>query len=246
MRRFYDLLVSAELLAAGTLEHLRELGFSGVGASLSIQSFLTSPVSALRLFEKLKDLGKSEGMDVVSRLTVDCPISESLAKRFLRKWRRRVELISVHTSNRQLTALASRDTRVDILTLVPGARLLRGDLMYVEEHGKRVEFLLAPLQEGDERTRARVLAYYIDMLSKLSRSGTPRVALLLSSGSSRVEQFRDPRSMAALFHALGVSYEHALDAVSRNASELVDNCRGKLSGEIPVRGVRIVRKGEEG
>ncbi|MEM0042779.1 MAG: RNase P subunit p30 family protein [Thermofilaceae archaeon] len=246
MRKFYDLLVSADLLTPETLSYMRELGFSGVGASISAQLFLKSPEAAMKMFEQLRERGREEGLDVVTRLSIDVPMKESLAKKILRRWRTRVELITVHAMNRQLTAFACRDTRVDILTLVPGARLLKGDLMYMKEYGKRVELLLAPLQEGDVRVRASTLSYYLAVLGKLTRGRRPDISLLFSSGATEVRSLRDARSMAALLHTMGVPYEYALDALSKNALDLVTENREKLAGIIPVRGVKIIGKESTG
>ncbi|MEM2474656.1 MAG: RNase P subunit p30 family protein, partial [Thermofilaceae archaeon] len=179
---------------------MRELGFSGVGASISAQLFLESPEAAMKMFEQLRERGREEGLDVVTRLSIDVPMKEGLAKKILRRWRTRVELITVHAMNRQLTAFACRDTRVDVLTLVPGARLLKGDLMYMKEYGKRVELLLAPLQEGDVRVRASTLSYYLAVLGKLAKGRRPDILLLFSSGATEVRSLRDARSMAALLH----------------------------------------------
>lgn len=245
MRKFYDLLISIDVLTPGTLKYVRELGFAGVGASISVQRFLASPETALKTFEQLEERGREEGLDVVTRLSIDTPISESLVKKILRKWRARIELITAHAINRQLTALACRDTRVDIVTLVPGARLLKGDLMYLREYGKRVELLLAPLQEGDERIRARIIAYYVAVLRKLSKGQTYGNSLLLSSGATEVRMLRDARSMAALLYTLGVPYEHALDALSRNVVDLIVECREKLTGVILTRGVKILTREEK-
>lgn len=245
MRKFYDLLVSIDLLRTPeALRRIRELGFAGVGASVSAQRFLSSPEAALKLFEELRLRSKEEGLDLVTRLSIDTSMREGLAKRILRRWRLRVELITVHAVSRQLTAFACRDTRVDILTLTPGSRLLKGDLMYIREYGKRVELLLAPLQEGDEQARAKAIAYYTAILRKLAKGKNSDVALLFSSGATDVERLRDARSMAALLYALGLPYERALDALSKNAIELVTECREKLAGTIPVRGVKVIRWGE--
>lgn len=239
MRMFYDLSISVNILTEEVLKILKELGYSGVGASISLQNFASSPRSMLKILEETKKMGEKVGLDVVSRLSIDISFKEMAVKRFLRKWRRKFELITVNAVNRQLTAFASRDTRIDILTLTPGARLLRGDLAYIKEYGKRVEFLLTPLQEGGTRERARVIAYYADVIGKVA-SAKLSLSIIISSGATRVEQFRDPRSIASLFYALGLSYEQALDAVSRNAMELVKENREKLKGLIPARGVKIV------
>ncbi len=239
-RRFYDLLVSADILTRDALERVRDLGFAGVGASISAHSLAASPERVLELVEGVRRAGEEVGLDVVARLTVSTPMGEGALKRLLRKWRRRFEVISVHAVNRQVTAFASRDTRVDVVTLLPGSRLLRGDLDYMRDFGKRVELLLAPLQSGSCDERASALAYALESIEMLKKAG---VTLVFSSGAVSIDQLRDPRSMAALLSTLGLSPEQALDALSRNAAELVAEAREKLRGVVPVRGVRVITRG---
>lgn len=245
MRRFFDLLIPVELLTPQTLRTVRELNFAGVGASLSAKYLLSNPAGALENLGIAKKAGSAEGLDVVSRITVDEVVSESALKALLRKFRRRVEVFSVHALDRKLTALACRDARVDVVTLTPGSRLLKGDLAYIYEYGKRVELLMAPVQVGSPLSRARALAYYSRVVELLQRKGLIDF-LIFSSGAASSKALRDPRSMASLLSVVGLTYEAALNAVSTNAARLVAECRDKLAGIIPVRGVRIVGKDGSG
>jgi RNase P/RNase MRP subunit p30 len=242
MRAFIDLLVSAEVLTRESLRLLRELGFSGVGASVSVKRLISDPAASLEALRNLKAEGEAEGIDVISRITVDEPMGEGSLKKILRKFRRRVEVVSVHALDRKLTAFACRDARVDVITLLPGSRLLRGDLAYIREYGKAVEVLVAPLQAEDPLASAKALAYYSGVMELLGRKKMVH-ALILSSGATSPSALRDPRSMASLLSLMGLSYDAALDAVSANAARLVAECRDKLTGAVPVRGVRILRVG---
>ncbi len=245
MRRFIDLLVSIEALTRENLRLLRELGFSGVGASISVGRLLSNPAAALEALKSVKAAGEAEGVDVVSRITVDESMSEGALKAVLRKFRRCVEVVSAYALDRKLTAFACRDARVDVITLLPGSRLLRGDLAYVREYGKAVEILVVPLQAEDPLSCAKALAYYSDVVKLLERKKLLK-ALILSSGASGPDAFRDPRSMASLLSLMGLKYDAALDALSANVARLVTECRDKLAGVVPVRGVRIVGVGANG
>lgn len=242
-KRYYDLLVSLDLPLREGFGVFKSMGFFGVGVSASVGALRSAPSRALEVFRRLKEVGESEGVDVVTRVTVDEPLREEEVKRLLRKWRKGVEVMSVHALSRELTALACRDARVDIVTLVPGAKLMRGDLAYVKEYGKRLELTLKPLQNPDPLARARALAYYKDLL-KLTVRKELEGFLVFSSSATTLDGVRDPRSMATLLHTLGLPSEASLDALSRNATSLVAACRDKLRGVIPVRGVRVVRGGE--
>jgi len=146
--------------------------------------------------------------------------------------------------DRRLTAFACRDARVDVITLLPSSRLLKGDLAYIQEYGKAVEMLATPLQAEDPLSSARALAYYSGVVKLLERKKMVQ-ALIFSSGAADPSALRDPRSMASLLSLMGLRYEDALDAVSVNVARLVAECRDKLAGVVPVRGVRIVGVGAD-
>ena len=243
-RRFYDLLIALEALAGGALSRARELGFSGVGAAVRVSRLLHSPHRVLELLSDVRKLGEEEGVDVVTRLVIDTPLREGQVKALLRRWRRRFEVISAYSVGRRLTAFACRDSRIDVVTLIPGAELMRGDLMYVRTLEKRVELLLAPLHDEELRRRAEVMAEYARFVELLKRKGLAGY-VVFSSGASSSRTLRDPRSMAALLHVLGLNHEEALDAVSTNPLSLVRENRDKLAGIVPVRGVRVLGKDEE-
>ena len=245
MRRFFDLLIPIEVLSPQTLQTIRELNFSGVGASLGVRLLSTNLVGSLEILKKVKSVGEAEGLDVVTRIMVDEVLSEGALKALLRKFRKMVEVFSVHALDRRLTALACRDSRVDVVTLLPGSRLFKGDLVYISEYGKGVELLMAPVQVGSLLSRAKALAYYSKTVELLQRKGLTG-SLIFSSGAASSKMLRDPRSMASLLSLMGLTYGAALDTVSKNVVRLVAECRDRLSGVVPVRGVRIVERGGDG
>lgn len=243
-RRFYDLLVSLEALASGALSRARELGFSGVGAAVTASQLLRAPRRPMKLVAEMKRRGEEEGIDVVTRLVVSTPLREGQVKALLRRWRRKFEIVSIHAVERRLTAFACRDSRVDIVTLLPCAELVRGDIMYLRAFNKRVELLLAPLHEREIESRAEAMANYVELIELLKRKGLTSHAIF-SSGAHSVDTLRDPRSMAALLHVMGFKYKEALDAISLNPESLVRENRDKLSGIVPIRGVRVLGRCRE-
>jgi len=243
-RQFYDLLVALEALAGGALSRARELGFRGVGAAVAVSQLMHAPQRFLDLMVEVRKRGEEEGVDVVTRLVIDVALREGRVKALLRRWRRKFEVISAHSVDRRLTAFACRDSRIDVVTMVPGTELMRGDFMYIRTLEKRIELLLAPLHEGGLRRRAEVLAEYAALVDLLKRKGLTN-RLIFSSGANNLHTLRDPRSMAALLHVLGLGYEEALNALSINPASLVKENRDKLAGVVPVRGVRVLGEDEE-
>ena len=238
-RGFYDLYVSASCLSIDTLTMLRKEGFKGVGAVVSIEDISSAPDRCLATLDRAEEEGVSAGVDIVRRLAIDRQLRSSQVKKILRKWRRSFEVISVHALTRELTAFACRDGRVDVVTLIPGSRMLKGDLYYISEYGKAIELLLVFLQEGKPRNRASAIGFYRRTLLTLERKSMLK-HLVFSSGAYSPSNIRDPRSMASLLHMMGIPYEDALATLSVNPASLVKKCRDKLSGRIPVRGVEVV------
>ncbi|MCS7105196.1 MAG: RNase P subunit p30 family protein [Thermofilaceae archaeon] len=242
-RCFYDLMVFIHVLSSqNAFRQIRKLGFSGVGAAVSAKNLIEQPSEILKRLNELRDSGKLEDVDVVTRLAIDTHVETGFLKRLLQKWRRRVEIISVHALSRELTALACRDTRIDIVTLVPGARVFKGDIWYMKEYGKRLELLLNPLQEADIVSRSKALAYYSTIINLVDKKSELQQSLIFSSGAMNICQLRDPRALVSLLKFLGLSTNASLDTVSTNVLKLVSECRDKLSGIVPVRGVRIISR----
>ena len=241
-RRFYDLLVSFKLVEErGELVLLRaeQLGFRGIGVGISIERFLENSGRYFSTIKAFRRYAEQRDLDVISRLVVDKPVSVSMLKGLLKKWRRRFELISVHATERSLTAFASRDSRIDLLTLTPKTRIMRGDVDYVKSLEKKLELLLSPLQRGSLSSRAFVVASYRALLSLIRKKNLVN-NLIVSSGAGRIEEMRDPRSIASLMQVLGLEYREALNALSSNPLNLVRENREKLKGVIAARGVRIL------
>lgn len=241
-RRFYDLFVSINCITDEVLNYLKELGYSGIGAAISVGQLLSSPDHSMKLVESLRQRGLELGLDVVSRLAIDKPFDENFIKKILRKYRRKFEIISIQSSRRGVVAFACRDTRVDILTLSLGTKIFRGDIDYVKMYDKRVELTLRLLQQADIYGKAKVLAYYQGMLGELCKKNM-LTALLFSSGARDRGDLRDPRMMASMLHVLGLSYDEALNVISTYPAKLVSENRDKLRGLVPVRGVRILEDG---
>ncbi|MEM1508999.1 MAG: RNase P subunit p30 family protein [Thermofilaceae archaeon] len=238
-RKFYDLFVSADCITDGVLDCLKGLGFSGVGAVVSIGRLMSSPGHSMELIESLRRRGLELDMDIASRLTIDKPFDEDLIKKILRKYRKKFEIISIQPLRRGITAFACRDTRIDILTLSLGTKIFRGDIDYIRMYDKRVEITLRLLQQADIHGKAKVLAYYQDILRKLCRKKMSTI-LLFSSGAQDRRELRDPRMMASILHTLGLSYDEALNIISTYPARLVNENRDKLRGLVPARGVKIL------
>jgi len=247
-RRYYDLFVDYGVAAAcpeKLISHAKDLGLHGLGIAINCGALESDLPGYRDLIKTIDSAASMIGVDVVTRLHVGKGVTVGLAKKVLKQYRRYFEVISIENLDRSLTAFACRDSRVDILTVRPPVKIYRGDLDNLASTGGSIEILLCQLQAGTPQARAEALHYYAELLQRLSRRKLVD-RLILSSGALEMGMMRDPRDMAALLSVIGLGKESALNAVSSTPSGLVERNRLKLKGLIPLRGVRIIDKGENG
>jgi RNase P/RNase MRP subunit p30 len=191
----------------------------------------------------IKTFAQANGIDFVARADFKPRNQEDLT-RFLRKFRRKFEVICILCDSKEISRQAAKDHRVDILNF--------SSLDYKKRFFDRAEAELAsntevtleidakPLLtlEGPPRTR---------LLSTLRREAAIakefQVPLLISSGVSEELLMRKPHDMAALGFLFGLQEETCLDAVSSNPAAIVIRNRGKLNSKFVAPGVTLLKEG---
>ena len=162
------------------------------------------------------------------------------ALRYIRKYRRMADLLSIIGYNRSLLSLGSRDRRVDIITLIPGIspKIFRGDLKYVLSLNKFYEFQLQNiLVKNDPIKTAKMIAFTKFLIKPIVKKN---VNLLFSTGFSSAYTPRDPRnivSFAKIFFDLPEDYI-VLNMSEKILNKIIYN-RLKIKGKIPLEGVII-------
>jgi len=192
----------------------------------------------------LKAMCTQAGLDFVLRADFKPRTQEDLM-RFLRKFRRKFEIICIVCDSKEVARQAAKDRRVDLLNFP--------SLDYHKRFFDRAEAELASCS---------LAALEVDVKSLLVLEGPPRVRLLsslrrevaialefhvpvvVSSGVGEENLLRMPRDLASLGYLFGLDEAQALDAVSANAAGIVLRNREKLSSRFIAPGISVVKEGK--
>jgi RNase P/RNase MRP subunit p30 len=184
-------------------------------------------------------------VDFASRVDLRPRTPEELIG-FLRKLRRRFEIVSVMCESKGVARQAAKDRRVDLLNF-PQPDFRRG--FFDGAEAELASNCLASLEidvkplltlEGPARIR---------LLSSLRREVTTarefHVPIVISSGVSDEMLMRKPRELAALASLFDLYGACALEAVSKNPATIVKRNREKLGPKFVAPGIRIIRRGKD-
>lgn len=192
----------------------------------------------------LKATCTQAGLDFVLRADFKPQTQEDLM-RFLRKFRRKFEIICIVCDTKEVARQAAKDRRVDLLNFP--------SLDYHKRFFDRAEAELASCS---------LAALEVDVKSLLVLEGPPRVRLLsslrrevaialefhvpvvVSSGVGEAPLLRMPRDLASLAYLFGLDEAQALDAVSANPAGIVLRNREKLSSRFVAPGITVVKEGK--
>ncbi len=193
---------------------------------------------------QLKAACSEAGLDFVSRADFH-PRSENDLTHFLRKFRRRFEVICISCDSKEVARQAAKDRRVDLLSFP--------SFDYHKRFFDRAEAELAS---------NCLAALEVDVKPLLILEGPPRVRLLMSlrrevatalefhvpivvsSGICEERLMRAPRDMASLAYLFGLEEAQALDATSTCPAAMVARNREKLSSRFVAPGITIVKEGK--
>jgi RNase P/RNase MRP subunit p30 len=192
----------------------------------------------------LKAVCGQVGLDFVVRADFK-PRNQEDLMRFLRKFRRKAEVICIVCDEKEIARSAAKDHRVDLINFP--------SLDYHKRFFDRAEAELAFCSQT---------ALEVDVKSLLVLEGPPRVRLLsslrreialakefhvpivLSSGVSEERLIRMPRDLASIAYLLGLRESEALDAVSTNPARIVTTNREKLSQTFVAPGITVLKEGK--
>jgi RNase P/RNase MRP subunit p30 len=192
----------------------------------------------------LKEMCTKTGLDFVLRADFKPRTQEDLM-RFLRKFRRRFEVICIICDSKEIARQAAKDRRVDLINFP--------SLDYHKRFFDRAEAELACCS---------LTALEVDVKSLLVMEGPARVRLLsclrrevsialefhvpvvVSSGVDVENLLRMPRDLASLAYLFGLDEAQALDAISTNPYAIVLRNREKLSSRFIAPGISIVKEGK--
>lgn len=192
---------------------------------------------------KLKAACNVAGLDFVSRVDFN-PRTQDELTYFLRKYRRRFEVICITCDNKEVARQAGKDRRVDLLNFP--------NLDYRKRFFDRAEAELAcnssaalevdvkPLLVLEGPPRVRWLS---SLRREVAIAKEFKVPVVVSSGISEERYMRMPRDLASLTYLFGLNEAQALDAVSTNPLGIVLCNREKLDGKFVAPGIRVIKEG---
>ncbi|MGD0645935.1 MAG: RNase P subunit p30 family protein [Candidatus Bathyarchaeia archaeon] len=193
---------------------------------------------------RLKTMCSEAGLDFISRADFHARTQNELMY-FLRKFRRRFEVICVTCDSKEVARQAARDRRVDLLSF--------SSLDYHKRFFDRAEAELAssslaalevgvkPLLVLEGPPRVRLLSSLRREVAIARKFG---VSLVVSSGVAEEHLMRTPRDMASLAFLFGLDEASALDAVSVNPLAIVKRNREKLSSRFVAPGISVIKEGK--
>ena len=203
----------------------------------------TSKLSEEELTQ-LKATCTQAGLDFVSR-TDFYPRSENDLTHFLRKFRRKFEVICIICDSKEVARQAAKDRRVDLLSFP--------SLDYHKRFFDRAEAELAscslaalevdvkPLLILEGPPRVRLL---MSLRREVATAREFRVPIVVSSGVSEERIMRLPRDMASLAFLFGLDEAQALDSVSTIPASIVLRNREKLSSRFVAPGISVIKEGK--
>jgi ribonuclease P/MRP protein subunit RPP1 len=193
---------------------------------------------------QLKAATSQEGVDFVSRADYH-PTTENDLKHFLRKFRRRFEIICISCDNKEVARQAAKDRRVDLLnfsSLDFRKRFFdRAEAELASNCLSGLEVDIKPLMVMEGPTRVRLL---MSLRREVALAQEFHVPLVVSSGVGESRLVRYPRDLASIAHLFDLDEASALDAVSTNPEAIAKRNRAKLSSRFVAPGISIVKEGK--
>ncbi len=192
----------------------------------------------------LKTMCTKVGLDFVLRADFKARTQEELMH-FLRKFRRKFEVICVVCESKEVARQAAKDRRVDLLNFP--------SLDYHRRFFDRAEAELAscslaaleidvkPLLVLESPPRVRLLS---SLRREITIAREFHVPVVVSSGVGEEHFLRTPRDLASLAYLFGLNEAEALDAVSTNPSGIVMRNREKLGSGFVAPGISILKEGK--
>ena len=221
MRKYVDLWVKCENIeeCLRMIKCLRKLGFSS--AALELQG------ECMEKFDDLKIEAEKIELSLYRKLVLE-PSSRKELLKLLRENRGRFEVISVICRNLETALVAARDSRVDTM-IIPVNPRYRFD--------KGVAALLRNKVELPFRYFLEDMGGFLRTASEIVSVLGKRCGIIVSSAGSCSLELRNPRQLASLLQVLGFNEERALDSISTEAINLLEENLVKLSKNYVMRGV---------
>ncbi len=166
-----------------------------------------------------------DGLKIVKRVIIDVE-DKSEALSMIRKFRYKVQLVSVKCNSLRLARFAARDRRVDILMLPRDFPLRFADKSEVKlalQGNTAVEISLKELIYC--KNLSKILALYQRICLFARKVGVP---IIISSGATNVYEMRSPHDMLSVALLLDIPLHYAQHCVSTFPVEIIERNIKKL------------------
>ena len=243
-RQFFDLHLRLNLkdqqASQRAIIKAAKLGYQHLGVPTDQHPNSGDPVS------QLKNLTAAQtNIDFTSRIDFRPRNQEDLT-RFLRKYRRKYEIICIQCDNKETSRQAAKDRRVDLLNfpnLDYRKRFFdRAEAELSSNCQTALEIDIKPLLVLDGPPRTRLLS---TLQREVLLALRHQVPIVISSGISEEKFLRKPRDMASLGVLFGLGEKESLDAVSTNPETILSRNRGKLNPTFVAPGVKVIKEGKK-
>jgi RNase P/RNase MRP subunit p30 len=215
-----------------------KLGYNLIAINFS-QNFAEEEIQKLRCISREADIG------LVSRVDLKPKTPKELTQ-YLRRLRRKFEIIAVMCESKNVARQAAKDRRVDFLNF-PSLDFHRrffdkAEAELASNSLAAIEIDTKPLLVFDGPVRARLLS---SLRRETAIAQRLHVPIVISSGVSELTLMRKPKELAALASLFDLNETSALGAVSENPLSIVKRNREKLVPQFVAPGIRIIRKGKD-
>jgi ribonuclease P/MRP protein subunit RPP1 len=195
--------------------------------------------------QKVQSICHENGIDFATRVDLKPRTSKELIG-FLRRVRRRFEVVAVICDSKNVARQAAKDHRVDLLNFPShDFRKRFFDIAEAELASKAsaaLEIDVKPLLTLEGAARVRLLS---SLRREVALAKNFRVPIVVSSGVSNEFLMRKPRELASLTQLFDLDMAEALNAVSRTPFAIVKRNREKLNPNFVAPGIRVVRSGKD-
>jgi ribonuclease P/MRP protein subunit RPP1 len=192
----------------------------------------------------LRAAGIEGGLDFIVRADFK-PRNQEDLMRFLRKFRRKAEVICIVCDEKEIARSAAKDHRVDIVnfpSLDYHKRFFdRAEAELATSNQTALEIDVKPLLILEGPPRVRLLSC---LRREVALAKEFKVPIIISSGVSELQLMRMPRDLASIAYLFGLNEIEALDAVSTNPNGIISCNREKLGPGFIAPGIRVLKEGK--
>lgn len=190
-------------------------------------------------FLKIKEFSLKNKIDVFKKAEIEAHNKKEILN-FLRKNRRKFEIISIICKTKEAMLLAARDGRVDTFILS-----LKDNLMIDKGIASISKNILEIQAKEIIISKKDLFRTTKNLMKMLEATKSYNIPLIFSSGAENIYEQRSAIVLKSFLNSFGYSEEEAIKCVSDIPLKKIMENRFKLSNKFVMPGVRIVSNTEK-